>query len=226
MNPCCNKLYAWPHFLTYIFNLHAYCTTPKWDTEGNNVMCDSSSRQSGAQLWWPLSLTSSWAQFISLSARLIWSMSPHCWHNSSSTAMQYCMCANVSIPFLPFFTTDRKNRACRSQTPFLVKICYFLYVCFSVQSVVNISQHHQHPKKFLNYIGVALKVETCRLRLCARINHSCLQLTAGGQEWRVHRAWPPAVKAGSDTAKAAADTKWTITAWPYSTWTEGRRNAY
>lgn len=97
MNPCCNKLYAWPHFLTYIFNLHAYCTTPKWDTEGNNVMCDSSSRQSGAQLWWPLSLTSSWAQFISLSARLIWSMSPHCWHNSSSTAMQYVRKCQYSL---------------------------------------------------------------------------------------------------------------------------------
>lgn len=90
--------------------------------------------------------------------------------------------------------------------------------------LVNISQHHWHHKKFLNYIWVSLKVETCSLRSCARVNHSCLQLTAGGQEWRVHRAWPPAVKAGSDAAKAAADTKWTITAWPYLTWTEGRRN--
>lgn len=223
MNPCCNKLYAWPHFLTYIFNLHAYCTTPKWDTEGNNVMCDSSSRQSGAQLWWPLSLTSSWAQFISLSARLIWSMSPHCWHNSSSTAMQYVRKCQYSLS--AFLHNWQKEQSLQISNSFSRENMLFS-LCFSVQSVVNISQHHQHPKKFLNYIGVALKVETCRLRLCARINHSCLQLTAGGQEWRVHRAWPPAVKAGSDTAKAAADTKWTITAWPYSTWTEGRRNAY
>lgn len=39
---------------------------------GADVMCDSSGRQSRSPLWWPLSLTSSWAQFISLSARLIW----------------------------------------------------------------------------------------------------------------------------------------------------------
>lgn len=39
---------------------------------GADVMCDSSGRQSHSPLWWPLSLTSSWAQFISLSARLIW----------------------------------------------------------------------------------------------------------------------------------------------------------
>lgn len=39
---------------------------------GADVMGDSSGRQSRSPLWWPLSLTSSWAQFISLSARLIW----------------------------------------------------------------------------------------------------------------------------------------------------------
>lgn len=90
--------------------------------------------------------------------------------------------------------------------------------------VVYISQHHRHPEKFLNYIWVSLKVETCCLRLCAKINISCLQHTAGGQECRVHRVWPPAVRGGSDTAKAAADAKWIITAWPYLTWTEGQRN--
>lgn len=77
-------------------------------------------------------------------------------------------------------------------------------------------------RKFLNYIWVSLKVETPSLSLRARKNHSCLQLTAGGQECRVHRVWLPAVKAASDIAKAAADAKWIITAWPYLMWTDGR----
>lgn len=72
MNPCCNILYGQPRFLTYIYNLHAYITKKKWVSTGKNVMCDSSGRQRGAQLWQPLSLTSSWNS-SSLSARLIWS---------------------------------------------------------------------------------------------------------------------------------------------------------
>lgn len=68
--------------------------------------------------------------------------------------------------------------------------------------VVDISQG-----KIPELHKVSLKVETRSVSLCARKNHSCLQCAAGGQECRVHRVWPPAVKAASDTAKAAADAK-------------------
>lgn len=129
------------------------------------------------------------------------------------------------MPVFPLcLSSRRKTLPSNLKLNFLdARRCVVPRVCMNCV-VVNTSQHHWHPENFLNYIWAPLKVETGCLRLCARINLSSLQLAAGGQECRVHGARPPAVKAGSDTAKAAADAKWTITAWPYLTWIEGRRN--
>lgn len=104
------------------FSIYTHAS-PKWVIKGTDVMCDSSSRQSATQLWWPLSLTSSWAQFISLSARLIWSMSRHCWHNSSSIAEQYV----TTCPSLPLLTTDTRT------LPSDLKV--HLYICTAIRLV-------------------------------------------------------------------------------------------
>lgn len=114
-------------FITYTHTLQ------KWVTTGKNVMCDSSSRHSGAQLWWPLSLTSSWTQFMSLSACLIWSV---CSLLTQQFLQQPCqMCAHVSILCLSLLMTGTKtnNTTFKSQTPFLLKICPFLYICTMIR---------------------------------------------------------------------------------------------
>lgn len=86
--------------------------------------------------------------------------------------------------------------------------------------VVNISQHRWHGQEFLNYIWVSLKVEAVASGVECQ-DKSFLPAAGGG---RAHTARRPAVKAGGRAAKAAADAQRTITAWPRSTRTEGRRN--
>ncbi len=107
-------------------------------TTGKNVTLNSSCRHSGAQLCWPLSLTSSWEQIISLSARLIWSMSPHCWQLLNSRAM----CAHVSIPSLPFLTTDTrtKNTDFHFSWEYAILLPYAQkYVCTAVPAALSVN---------------------------------------------------------------------------------------
>lgn len=73
-------------------------------------MYDSSARQIGAELRWPLSLTSSWTQFSSLSPSLIWSMSAHCWQKGSSTVLPHVCAYAVSSPSLPLIITGKDQQ--------------------------------------------------------------------------------------------------------------------
>lgn len=237
MNPCCNILYARSRFLTYIYNLHAYITKMGHHRQKRHVwQLQSSGRRTTVVTTvthFPLNTVhlsvcpSNLIYVCSLLTQQFLNSRAICAHMSvfplclSSQLTQRTLPSNLKLHFswkyVLFFT------------------CAKWYVCTITPVVLCVSMNRETvsceyfsapraPQEILNYIWVSLKVETCYLRLCARTNHSCLQLTAGGQECRVHRAWPPAVKVGSDPAKAAADAKWTITAWLYLTWTEGRRS--
>lgn len=112
MDPCCNKLYAWPRFLTYIYNLHAYITkngSPQAKTSCVTASVVRAAHNCGDHCHsLPLEHSSS------LSAHLIWStvclltvdttvpqqpcrmcarrcslsVSPHSWHRDKEHCLQ------------------------------------------------------------------------------------------------------------------------------------------
>lgn len=129
MDPCCNILYVWPRFLTYIYNLHAYITkngSPQAKTSCVTASVVRAAHNCGDHCHsLPLEHSSS------LSAHLIWSTV--CLLTVDTTVPQQpCrMCAHVGVPSLPLLTADTKtkNTAYKSQTPFLLKRSHSLLIC-------------------------------------------------------------------------------------------------